>query len=156
MSGFISELKRRNVIRMAGLYLVGAWLVAQIAETLLPIFHTPEWVLQSLVVLLGIGFLPALVVAWIFELTPVGLKRDSEVAPEQSIALLAERRGELLDDTLESINSPRLGFNALSPWRPVCMRVASMVRRSSTTIRIRTCRICSSVDPSSPRHQSLR
>jgi RecB family exonuclease len=40
-------------------------------------------------------------------------------APDQSIALLAERRGELLDDTLESINSPRLGFNALSPWRPV-------------------------------------
>ncbi|MEH6585223.1 MAG: PD-(D/E)XK nuclease family protein [Halioglobus sp.] len=39
--------------------------------------------------------------------------------PEQSIALLAERRGELLDDTLESINSPRLGFSALSPWRPV-------------------------------------
>ena len=49
---FISELKRRNVIRMAGLYLVGAWLVAQIAETLLPVFHTPEWVLQTLIVLL--------------------------------------------------------------------------------------------------------
>ncbi|MEP6389211.1 MAG: PD-(D/E)XK nuclease family protein [Halioglobus sp.] len=42
-----------------------------------------------------------------------------EQAPSQSIALLAERRGELLDDTLESIHSPRLGFNSLSPWRPV-------------------------------------
>jgi hypothetical protein len=49
---FIAELKRRNVIRMAGLYVVGAWLLIQIAETLLPIFHTPDWVLQALVVLL--------------------------------------------------------------------------------------------------------
>ena len=40
--GLFTELKRRNVIRMAGLYLVGAWLLMQIAETLLPIFHTPD------------------------------------------------------------------------------------------------------------------
>ena len=51
---FRAELRRRNVIRMAGLYLVGAWLVIQIAETLLPIFHTPDWVLQALVVLLAL------------------------------------------------------------------------------------------------------
>ena len=45
----LTELRRRNVFRMAGLYLVGAWLAVQIAETLLPIFHTPDWVLQTLV-----------------------------------------------------------------------------------------------------------
>ena len=66
----LAELKRRNVIRMAGLYLVGAWLLIQIAETLLPIFHTPDWVLQALVVLLALGLLPALVFSWIYELTP--------------------------------------------------------------------------------------
>ena len=75
----LSELKRRNVIRMAGLYLVGAWLLIQVAETLLPIFRTPEWVLQALVVLLALGLLPALVFSWLYELTPEGLKRDSEV-----------------------------------------------------------------------------
>ncbi len=91
---FISELKRRNVIRMAGLYLVGAWLIAQIAETLLPIFHTPEWVLQTLVTLLAIGFIPALVFAWVFELTPDGLKRDEDVVPEHSIAPQTARRME--------------------------------------------------------------
>ena len=75
-----SELRRRNVIRMAGLYLVGAWLIVQIAETLLPIFHTPDWVLQVLVVLLALGFVPALVFSWIYELTPDGLKRDADRA----------------------------------------------------------------------------
>ena len=82
---FFAELKRRNVIRMAGLYLVGAWLIIQIAETLLPIFDTPGWVLKVLVVLLAIGFLPALVFSWLFELTPDGLKRESEVDRSQSI-----------------------------------------------------------------------
>ena len=83
---FLAELRRRNVIRVAGLYLVTAWLLIQIAETLLPIFHTPDWVLQALVVLLALGFLPALIVSWVFELTPEGLKRDSEVASRERAA----------------------------------------------------------------------
>ena len=98
---FLAELKRRNVIRMAGLYLVGAWLVVQIAETLLPIFHTPDWVLQTLVVLLAIGFLPALVFSWVFELTPDGLKRDADVEPTQSIAPQTAKRMDQL--TLASV-----------------------------------------------------
>ena len=72
---FIAELRRRNVIRMAGLYLVGAWLITQVAGTVLPMFDVPTWVLRSVVVLLAIGFVPALVVSWIFELTPEGLRR---------------------------------------------------------------------------------
>ncbi len=92
----LAELKRRNVIRMAGLYLVGAWLIIQIAETLLPIFHTPDWVLQALVVLLAIGFIPALVFSWVFELTPEGLKRDSEIDPAQSVAPQTARRMDRL------------------------------------------------------------
>jgi adenylate cyclase len=83
---FIAELKRRNVIRMAGLYLVGAWLVVQVASTLLPIFAAPAWVPRSIVIALAIGFVPALVFAWVFELTPEGIKRDADVPPEQSIA----------------------------------------------------------------------
>ena len=93
---FFAELKRRNVIRMAGLYLVGAWLLIQIAETLLPIFHTPDWVLQVLVVLLALGLLPALVFSWIYELTPEGLKRDTEVDPAQSIAPRTAQRMDRL------------------------------------------------------------
>src|SRR3982751_2636557 len=83
---FIAELKRRNVIRMAGLYLVGAWLVVQVASTLLPMFTAPAWLPRSIVIALAIGFVPALVFAWVFELTPEGLKRDADVAPGASIA----------------------------------------------------------------------
>ena len=73
---FFAELRRRNVIRMAGLYVVGAWLVVQVGETLLPIFETPPWVLKTLVTLLVIGFVPTLVFSWLYELTPEGLQRD--------------------------------------------------------------------------------
>jgi adenylate cyclase len=91
-----AELRRRNVIRMAGLYLVLAWLLIQVAETLLPIFDTPGWVLRTLVVLVALGFIPALVFSWIYELTPEGLKRDAEVTPELSIAPQTAQRMDRL------------------------------------------------------------
>jgi TolB-like protein len=88
----ITELRRRNVIRMAGLYLVGAWLLTQVAGTVLPMFGAPAWIARSVVLVLAIGFVPALVVAWVFELTPDGLRRDDDVAPEASIAPQTARR----------------------------------------------------------------
>ncbi len=88
----LAELRRRNVIRMAGLYLVGAWLVTQVAGTVLPMFGAPGWVPRTIVLVLAIGFLPALAVAWVFELTPEGIKRDGDVPPEQSIAPQTGRR----------------------------------------------------------------
>jgi TolB-like protein/Tfp pilus assembly protein PilF len=89
---FIAELKRRNVIRMAGLYLVGAWLVIQVSSTVLPAFDVPGWMLRALISVLAIGFVPALVFSWIFELTPAGIKRDDEVPREESIAPLTARK----------------------------------------------------------------
>ena len=82
---FLAELRRRNVIRMAGLYLVGAWLVVQVAETLLPAFDVPGWVLRALIIVLAIGFIPALIFSWVFELTPEGIKRESEVDRSRSV-----------------------------------------------------------------------
>ena len=89
---FFDELKRRNVVRMAGLYLVGAWLLTQVASTVLPMFGAPDWLPRSIVILLAIGFIPALIFSWVFELTPQGLKRDEDVAPEESIAPQTARR----------------------------------------------------------------
>jgi TolB-like protein/tetratricopeptide (TPR) repeat protein len=89
---FLQELKRRNVIRMAGLYLVGAWLIVQVASTLFPAFHVPEGAIRGLVIVLALGFVVALVFAWIYELTPDGLKRDAEVPPDQSIGSQTGRR----------------------------------------------------------------
>ena len=90
--GLIAELRRRNVIRMAGLYLVGGWLLVQVASTLFPAFGVPEGSLRAVVIVLALGFVPALVFAWVYELTPEGLKRDADVPPEASIAPQTGRR----------------------------------------------------------------
>ena len=92
LDNFFAELKRRNVVRAAGLYLVGAWLLTQVASTVLPMFGAPDWLPRSIVILLAIGFLPAVVFSWVFELTPQGLKRDEDVRPEESIAPQTARR----------------------------------------------------------------
>jgi adenylate cyclase len=77
-----AELKRRNVFRVGIFYLVAAWLVVEVAETVLPLFDVPASVLRGLIVLLVLGFVPALVFSWIYELTPEGLQRDSGATPD--------------------------------------------------------------------------
>src|SRR3982751_4764210 len=76
---FFAELKRRNVYKVAVAYAVVGWLVIQISSTVLPTFHAPEWVVQTLIVLVALGFPIALVIAWGFELTPEGIKRMEDV-----------------------------------------------------------------------------
>jgi TolB-like protein/Tfp pilus assembly protein PilF len=88
----LTELKRRNVIRMAGLYLVGAWLITQVSSTVLPMFGAPDWLPRTVVILLAIGFAPAMVFSWIYELTPEGLKRESEIERHESITPHTGRR----------------------------------------------------------------
>src|SRR4051794_6818878 len=82
---FFAELKRRNVYKVAVAYAIVGWLVIQIASTILPTFHAPEWVLQTLVVLVLLGFAIALVIAWAFEMTPEGMKRTANVPPDAKI-----------------------------------------------------------------------
>ena len=127
MTTFFVELKRRNVIRMAGLYLVGAWLVVQVAGTLLPVFEAPAWVMRSLVGLLAVGFVPALVFSWVFEFTPEGLKRDAQVKPEESIAPQTARR---MDRTIIAVLAIALVFFAfdrlvLAPRRDAALVAAT-------------------------------
>src|SRR5205085_1272717 len=76
---FFAELKRRNVYKVAVAYAVVGWLVVQVSSTVLPTFHAPEWVVQTLIVIVAIGFPIALVIAWAFEATPEGIRR-TEVA----------------------------------------------------------------------------
>ena len=122
---FFAELKRRNVIRMAGLYLVGAWLITQVASTVLPMFDAPAWLPRSIVVLLAVGFVPALMIAWIFELTPHGLKRDADVTPEESIAPLTARRMNYLLVVLLALALGYFGFDkfVLAPGRDAALVV---------------------------------
>src|SRR6266436_3043418 len=121
---FFAELKRRNVIRMAGLYLVGAWLVAQVAVTLLPMFGAPEWLPRTIVVLLAIGFVPAVIFSWVFELTPQGLKRDEDVAPERSIT---PKTGRRMDRMIIVVLVLALGYFAFDKFVLTPRREAALV-----------------------------
>src|SRR4051812_45039031 len=110
---FFAELKRRNVVRAAGLYLVGAWLLTQVASTVLPMFGAPDWLPRSIVILLAIGFIPALIFSWVFEVTPEGLKRDAEVPPERSIAPQTGRR---MDRMIIAVLVIALGYFAFDKF----------------------------------------
>jgi len=78
------ELKRRNVLRVAAAYIVAAWLVVQVVETVLPAFGFGDGAIRLTVIFLAIGFLPTLVLSWIFELTPDGIKKESDVDRDAS------------------------------------------------------------------------
>jgi TolB-like protein/Flp pilus assembly protein TadD len=82
---FFSELKRRNVYKVAVAYAVVAWLTIQAASIFLPAFNAPQWAMQIVILILVIGFPIALVFSWAFEITPEGIKRESEVTADQSI-----------------------------------------------------------------------
>ena len=71
-----NELKRRNVFRVGLFYIVAAWVIVQVAETLLPVFDVPDSAIRAIVLVLALGFPSAVVFAWVFELTPEGLKLD--------------------------------------------------------------------------------
>ena len=79
------ELKRRNVFKVAIAYIVVSWLVAQVLQLVFESFGTPDWVMKTVLVLMAMGMLFALFFAWAFELTPEGLKRESDVDRTQSI-----------------------------------------------------------------------
>ena len=132
---FISELKRRNVIRMAGLYLVGAWLITQVAATLFPVFDASSWAMKAVVTLLAIGFIPAMVFAWVFELTPEGLKRDADVTPDQSIAPQTARKMERLIIVLFAL---ALTFFAFDKFILAPKREAALVETTSKTVAAKT------------------
>jgi TolB-like protein len=127
MSGLLTELKHRNVIRTAGLYLVGAWLATQVAGTVLPMFGAPEWLPRSIVIVLAIGFIPALVFAWVFELTPEGLKRDAEVKPEESIAPQTAQRMDRMIIVVMALALAYFAFDkfVLSPRREAAALAAA-------------------------------
>jgi adenylate cyclase len=82
---FFNELKRRNVFRVGIAYAVVGWLLIEVASVILPTFKAPEWVMQVFVSLVVLGFPLALIFAWAFELTPDGVKRESEVDRTASI-----------------------------------------------------------------------
>lgn len=89
---FFAELKRRNVYKVAVAYAIVAWLLIQAASILFPTFEAPAWVMKVVVTAIIFGFPVALILAWAFELTPEGIKREKDVAPNESIARTTGRK----------------------------------------------------------------
>lgn len=82
---FFKELKRRNVFRVAIGYIITAWLLLQVVDLVLENINTPDWVMQVFMLALAIGFPLAVFFAWAFEMTPDGVKRESEVDRTKTI-----------------------------------------------------------------------
>lgn len=78
----VAELRRRNVFRVAAAYLVAGWLLAEVLTNVLPVLGAPEWTERAVLIIFALGFIPAVVFSWIYELTPEGLKREDELGEE--------------------------------------------------------------------------
>ena len=87
-----SELRRRNVFRVALTYAVVAWLLIEIAAVFLPVLEAPEWIITVFVVLLALGFALAMFISWSFEMTPEGLKRTEDLSPDEVIPYWSRRK----------------------------------------------------------------
>lgn len=89
---FWGELKRRNVFKVGAAYLVVAWLLAQIVDVVIPTFNAPQWVGQTIILVLALAFPIVLIIAWAFEITPEGLKPTASVAAADSITPVTGQR----------------------------------------------------------------
>jgi TolB-like protein/Flp pilus assembly protein TadD len=110
---FFAELKRRNVYRVAVAYAVVSWLLLQAASILFPAFEAPPWVMKVFVAILVLGFPIVLIFSWAFEITPEGIKRESEVEPNKSISTHTGRKIVALTIGLAVVAAGLLAFQLL-------------------------------------------
>jgi TolB-like protein len=124
-------MRRRNVLRVGTAYLVAAWLLVQVPGTLFPLFGFDETPARVVVIVLAIGFLPALVLAWVFEFTPEGLKRESEVDRSRSVAPQA---GKLLDRIIMIVLAVSLSYFAFDKFVLLPRREAALEQQRSEAV----------------------
>ena len=110
-TNFFAELKRRNVYKVALAYVVVAWLLIQAASIFLPAFDAPPWVMKAFIMIIAVCFSVALVLSWAFEITPEGIKLESEVAPNESIRRRTGRKIVGITVVLAVIAAGLLAFN---------------------------------------------
>jgi len=91
-ASFFSELRRRNVFRVALTYAVVAWLLLEIAGVFVPMLDAPEWIITAFLVVLALGFVLAMFISWSFEMTPEGLKRTEDLSPDEVIPYWSRRK----------------------------------------------------------------
>src|SRR5947209_1147398 len=112
---FFSELKRRNVYKVAVAYAVVSWLIIQVATQVFPFFDIPSWAVRLVVLLLILGFPISLILSWAFEMTPEGIKRETEVSPNESITHHTGRKLIVLTAILAVLAAGLFAYQWLRP-----------------------------------------
>jgi len=107
MSSFFEELKRRNVFRVGVAYVVVAWLIIQVVETVSDPLSLPDWTEAFFIVLMLAGLPVVLIFSWAFELTPEGLKKTRDVSAEESVTATT---GKKLNYTIIAVLVLSLGY----------------------------------------------
>jgi TolB-like protein/Tfp pilus assembly protein PilF len=118
LGNFLSELKRRNVYKVAVAYAVVGWLVMQVSATIVPALHLPDGITTAVVVLVLLGFPVALVIAWAFEMTPQGMKRTEDVGPNEVIPQWSGRKFAALIIIIAVGAAALLSYQLLRPKAP--------------------------------------
>lgn len=90
----ISELKRRNVFRVAAAYLVVGWLLTEVLTTILPTLGAPGWVVTAVILVFALGFIPTVILSWVYQLTPDGIRKEKDAESEDSGSVEAASKGD--------------------------------------------------------------
>lgn len=132
MKQLIAELNRRNVSRVAITYLAAAWLLVEVADTTFPRFGFEDSAVRNVIVLLAIGFIPALVLSWFFELTPEGLTRD---LPGETPKSDAPRTSRMADRLIVIMLLGAVGLLAIDKFVLEPSRVAAQIEEATEAAR---------------------
>ena len=132
IDNFFAELKRRNVYKVAVAYAVVAWLLLQAASIFLPAFDAPPWVMRIIIVVIVLGFPVALVLSWAFEITPEGIKRESEIASNKSITRNTGRKIVAITTALAVMAAGLMLFQVLRSKTAITPRQSEVATDSRT------------------------
>jgi adenylate cyclase len=110
-NNLFTDLKRRNVHKVALTYTVIAWLLVQLA--LIPAFEAPGWAIKALVVLLILGFIAIVFISWFFEATPEGMKRTADISPTDVLPTWSHKKFATFIITTAAIAASLLVFELL-------------------------------------------
>ena len=133
---FLAELKRRHVYRVAIAYAVVAWLLIQVATQVFPFFEIPNWVVRLVVLVSVLGFPISLIIAWAFEMTPQGMKREGAIAPNEYIPHWSTRKFAALIVTIAMLATGALMFQLVrsKPTSPAQITAAAMPSQKSIAV----------------------
>jgi len=134
IDNFFVELKRRNVYKVAVAYAVVAWLVIQAASIFLPAFGAPPWVMKIFIIVIVLGSPVALVLSWAFEITPDGIKRESEIPPNESIGRRTGRKIVGITFVLAVIAAGLLAFNLFRSKPTTPPTTAALITNKSVAV----------------------